>query len=1150
MKKFQRFMLLATFMAFVSFSSFGQFSCNNQVYASLASSTSGGDASVIIYPEIVTNGNSSTSDIQLSLNNTDFYDSLTFYCDDIGDHLIYVKQTIDGVVEECTSTVTVEDKLSPIPYVLSTVTISMDNSGSATLLPSDVNIGSYDNCEIASMTVSQSVFTVAGTYTVEFTVTDPSGNSDSALFSVIVIGSGESSVNCVSVSSGVLDIFSSELTVYAVDFVLNMDDFEEVLMSLEQEGPYTSSLSIACGDLDNSITTIYVQGTDSEGNVSQCESTFTLFDVNPPIALTSLNNCLTLVDGAAVLTTADVDNGSYDLCSDVTLSLSQTDFTTEDIGINTVILTIEDGSGNINQAVIMVVVNNENVLDPIIVCPSDITISCVEDYQNTGTTGVATAINGCAEVDVSYEDILVSLNDDNEGFVNRKWSVVDDADVYCTQVITLSCDISACELEDVDFPLANLFITEPNINSSADVSPDYIVENTGYTYAEVWPVFPGECNNLALSYSDQVITTGTNNVFKILRTWTIIDWIATTTSTYTQIIKVNFINDVIVCNNNVQISVSESQPVTLSPLMVIEFYPGPTSNLVVTVNDENNNVIPNNILTVDYLGQELTAVVTDITTEISCWSIITLTEVPNGCVLDFENDVSLPIDIVVQDENAQLENLSPENLVSVYGYAESDVNVIIDNDCALAGFDYSDVVYNNDDGTFKIVRTFTIIDWISYDSNTNEGIWTHIQTIIVGEGPNSIICDILPRSADVGDCDSGHTLDDNIEWPNDIQVSDPRLSPEDLISFSFVNPLDAQPELISDADDFSLSYVDLFNGFPTTTTVKIGRLWTVTHNEYAYQWFYTQEILVSFSDFDNLVTVNTAGSRAMANVDINGEFTDVLGIAHTEESNINIQYEDDYLNGLNILDLALMRAHILGHIQLTDDQINAADLNNNNIVTTLDIVLLKRTIEGVTVETKSGWTFEEIATNTVFEDNSRSFKGIKEGDIDDSAVLQSAPPINPEVVFNYEDQLLNAGETYYVPIRFSQEQVVKGIEMRFNINTEDINITNILSTKFDNDEISFHVTEDGELTILSLTTSDILFASNDLLIQLEIEALNNSLLSLAINDSNRPSYIVDADYNLKVIGGDVKNIIGVSTNSPELEGLIAFPNPVSGILNF
>ncbi|MEE9438585.1 MAG: T9SS type A sorting domain-containing protein, partial [Saprospiraceae bacterium] len=42
----------------------------------------------------------------------------------------------------------------------------------------------------------------------------------------------------------------------------------------------------------------------------------------------------------------------------------------------------------------------------------------------------------------------------------------------------------------------------------------------------------------------------------------------------------------------------------------------------------------------------------------------------------------------------------------------------------------------------------------------------------------------------------------------------------------------------------------------------------------------------------------------------------------------------------------------------------------------------------------------------------------------------------------------------------------------------------------------------------------------------------------------------DADYNLKVIGGDVKNIIGVSTNSPELEGLIAFPNPVSGILNF
>ncbi|NAS12892.1 BspA family leucine-rich repeat surface protein [Poritiphilus flavus] len=67
-------------------------------------------------------------------------------------------------------------------------------------------------------------------------------------------------------------------------------------------------------------------------------------------------------DGTATLDTASVDNGSNDACGDVTLELSKSDFTSADIGVNTVTLTVTDPNDNTNSCEASVIVEDPESL--------------------------------------------------------------------------------------------------------------------------------------------------------------------------------------------------------------------------------------------------------------------------------------------------------------------------------------------------------------------------------------------------------------------------------------------------------------------------------------------------------------------------------------------------------------------------------------------------------------------------------------------------------------------------------------------------------------------------------------------------------------------------------------------------------------------
>ncbi|NPD48412.1 hypothetical protein, partial [Lentimicrobium sp. S6] len=113
------------------------------------------------------------------------------------------------------------------------------------------------------------------------------------------------------------------------------------------------------------VNTVTLTVTDDAGLTTTCESIVTVEDNIAPV-MASQNVTIQLdASGAASITAANIDNGSYDNC-DFTLTASQTDFACTDLGVNTITLTGTDASNNVSTITADVTV--EDVIDPSITC--------------------------------------------------------------------------------------------------------------------------------------------------------------------------------------------------------------------------------------------------------------------------------------------------------------------------------------------------------------------------------------------------------------------------------------------------------------------------------------------------------------------------------------------------------------------------------------------------------------------------------------------------------------------------------------------------------------------------------------------------------------------------------------------------------------
>ena len=321
-------------------------------------------------------------------------------------------------------------------------------------------------------------------------------------------------------------------------------------------------------------------------NSSSCTMTITVQDLTPPIAVCDEHTVVSLTLGGPYGLTkvpASVfDDGSYDACGPVTFrarrmdSCINFDWTTNGAGVDEipdgevtsvdqglvlrpkvpfaccdagaeepimVQLEVTDASGNVNYCMVSVTVQDK--IPPVIVCPTDITISCdyplnldnldvfgtvVQGQNNTNPFCVYDPTNDdaspsgfiCGEdgyvvdncdVEITETDYPV-LNQCGVGYILRRFTASDaNGSVYCDQYIWV---------ENFD-PITSDSIHWPWDYHDADCSAGTDPDDLPYPYNK--PVIDEDhCDLVGINYEDQIFLIADGACYKILRTWSVIEW--------------------------------------------------------------------------------------------------------------------------------------------------------------------------------------------------------------------------------------------------------------------------------------------------------------------------------------------------------------------------------------------------------------------------------------------------------------------------------------------------------------------------------------------------------------------------------------------------------------------------------------------------
>ena len=254
---------------------------------------------------------------------------------------------------------------------------------------------------------------------------------------------------------------------------------------------------------------------DDCGNISTCIMNVTVVDNVPPTLICDYNTAINLsVFGNALVDANIFDDGSYDNCGVTNIAVSRDGinfsssvyFDCADIQNSPIDVTLKvwDAAGNENECVVTAMISD--MINPAISCPSDVYLSCYEDFTDVNLVGAPIVDDNCT-IDTIYYFDVIDLNDCNEGTVNRTWTVVDafGNSSFCSQLITL-----------VDNTPLNVIFPDNYVTSICGDSTSVLI--TGE------PIFINDdCENVSFNHTDEIISTAPS-CYRILRTWVVYEW--------------------------------------------------------------------------------------------------------------------------------------------------------------------------------------------------------------------------------------------------------------------------------------------------------------------------------------------------------------------------------------------------------------------------------------------------------------------------------------------------------------------------------------------------------------------------------------------------------------------------------------------------
>jgi len=274
------------------------------------------------------------------------------------------------------------------------------------------------------------------------------------------------------------------------------------------------------------VHTVVYEATDGCGNTASKPVSVTVIDDDAPTVVCNDETVVSLnSDGTATVFATSFDGGSYDNCcldkllvrrvGDNDFGLSVQFMCTD----NEVMVELQatDCHGNANSC--MVNVSIQDKVEPSIVCPADQTIDCEADYSDLSQFGQPQVFDNCG-FDI-VESTQTDLDNCGQGTIKRTWTAMGTNGggvTSCTQTITV--------INAAPWNTNNDQITWPaDYEVSTCVTATTLdPEDLPAGYNE--PVFIGDngCALIATNYEDLVLDIEAPACFKILRTWTVIDW--------------------------------------------------------------------------------------------------------------------------------------------------------------------------------------------------------------------------------------------------------------------------------------------------------------------------------------------------------------------------------------------------------------------------------------------------------------------------------------------------------------------------------------------------------------------------------------------------------------------------------------------------
>ena len=273
-----------------------------------------------------------------------------------------------GNVTTATQTVTVTDTEKPTIAAPAAVSASTNASQCSATGVALGNATAGDNCTGVVVSNNAPAIFAKGITTVTWTATDAAGNVATATQLVTV---NDTEKPMLTVPANIAVNAPATLCGAVVSFAPTATD--NCAGATVVASPASGS-TFAVG-----TSTVTVTATDASGNVSTGSFTVIVKDVTAP-AVAVRNVTVTLVNGAASVTAAAVNNNSTDACGIATYSLNRSAFTCASLGSYPVVLTVTDVHGNVASATATVTVVGSIPAPAIAVTPA----------SNVYTGGVAT----------------------------------------------------------------------------------------------------------------------------------------------------------------------------------------------------------------------------------------------------------------------------------------------------------------------------------------------------------------------------------------------------------------------------------------------------------------------------------------------------------------------------------------------------------------------------------------------------------------------------------------------------------------------------------------------------------------------------------------------------------------------------------------